>query len=173
MDNNIWKDVVGYEGFYKCSIYGEIFSLFSNRNLKGTINADGYIVVKLTKNKTHKIHLLHRLIAETWIENPYNKTQVNHKKGIKTDNRISELEWCTQSENMKHSFHVLGRQSSTKNRFGALCKSSKKVLCINDGKSYDSIKLAAKSYGLKEWAVGSVCNGTQKSNRKNILFKFI
>lgn len=69
-------------------------------------NANGYIQIGLRKNDRQKQFVVHRIVANTFIENPLNKPTVNHINGIKTDNRIENLEWNTQSENIKHSFKM-------------------------------------------------------------------
>jgi hypothetical protein len=72
-----------------------LFLKFSKRN--------GYYFLRLTKNKKQKNICIHRLMAETFIPNPENKPCINHKNGIKTDNRIENLEWCTNKENSTHA----------------------------------------------------------------------
>lgn len=107
----IWKDIPGYEGMYQASTSGRIKSFFTHRyselNIEGKILSVqmyyGYITVKLSINNTQKRYKVHRLIAMTFIPNPACKAQVNHKNGIKTDNTVSNLEWCTREENMKHA----------------------------------------------------------------------
>lgn len=109
----IWKDIKGFEGFYQISNIGRVKSL-RRFNAKGNllkekvihsgINAWGYKVITLHKNCYRKSILIHRLVAEAFIDNPYNKSQVNHKSGDKQDNRITNLEWCTGSENMIHAY---------------------------------------------------------------------
>lgn len=111
----IWKDVVGYEGLYLVSNYGKVKRLNGcarGVNLKYTDNhiltlvnnGKGYLRVKLSKDGKSRRVMLHRIIAEAFIENLENKRVINHKNGIKADNRIENLEWITQSENCKHAY---------------------------------------------------------------------
>jgi HNH endonuclease len=76
--------------------------------LKLNSGKSGY--AQISNKKLNKTFSVHRMIAETYIPNPENKTDVNHINGIKTDNRISNLEWVSRSENMMHSVHVLGKK---------------------------------------------------------------
>lgn len=108
----LWKDIAGYEGLYKASNMGRIKS-FKRKTTKGGVlkltMGEYYLMVNLCKNGTPVAYNVHRIIAETWIPNPLNLPQVNHKKGIQTDNRASELEWCDASYNQKHRFEVLNQ----------------------------------------------------------------
>lgn len=98
----VWKKIDGFEN-YEVSSYGNVKSLQPNKNekiLKFRYTKYGYVRVMLSGKKEV---LVHRLVANAFIENIENKSQVNHINCIKNDNRIENLEWCTQSENMKHS----------------------------------------------------------------------
>ena len=99
MNKEIWKDVP-FDSNYKVSNYGRIFSKRTNKILKGELTEKGYIRVALTE---HKRYLVHCIVARTFIPNPENKPQVNHIDGNKQNNYVDNLEWCTQSENMRHA----------------------------------------------------------------------
>jgi len=94
----IWKDIPSLEGKYQASNLGRIKS--KRGILKLCIPKCGYPVVGMPNNKITKVH---RLVAISFIPNTETKPFVNHKNGIKTDNRIDNLEWCTHKENKKHA----------------------------------------------------------------------
>lgn len=114
----IWKRVIGYEEFYKVSSLGRIlripkkvtnnFGTFISKEiiLKGSISMKGYVKQTLTKNNKQHTLLVHRLVAEAFIQNPEGKPMVNHINGIKDDNRLENLEWVTDSGNMQHALRT-------------------------------------------------------------------
>ena len=109
----IVKELIGYEGLYLIDSLGNIVSLprqqgshFVNQyKILGTkVNRAGYKEVALSKDGKTKTKLLHRLIAQHFVDNPDNLPVVNHKNGIKVDNRIENLEWCTTAQNTRHAY---------------------------------------------------------------------
>ncbi len=109
-------DELNIDGFvnYKVSRDGEVYSNWSKQwKLKIPVLTKGYKRVQLVaKNRTRKSFTIHRLVALAFIPNPENKPQVNHIDGNKTNNDISNLEWCTASENEIHSHRILGKKLS-------------------------------------------------------------
>ena len=98
-----WKKVLGYEGLYVVSNFGRIIGLSMGRFNNPYKIKLGYLGIHLCKKGKSKNFLMHRLIAQAFIPNPFNKPHINHINGVKTDNSIKNLEWCTASENERHS----------------------------------------------------------------------
>lgn len=104
----IWKDILGYEGKYQVSNLGNIKNLkYLNSNKTKLMclkkHNKGYKQVELSKNHKTKTYLVHRLVAQAFIPNPNNYPLINHKDFNKQNNNVENLEWCNQSQNMKHS----------------------------------------------------------------------
>ena len=108
-NEEIWKDIIGYEGLYQVSSLGRVRSLdrYDERNcfrkgkvLSPGIKPDGYLVVVLSCNGKHKTIKVHRLVAQAFIPNPDGLPQVNHKNEDKSNNRVENLEWCDAKYNI-------------------------------------------------------------------------
>jgi hypothetical protein len=109
----VWKKIKGFEN-YEVSNYGNIRRMYlKGYKYRKPVIQKGYCSINFVLNKTgFKKIQIHRLVAEAFIENNENKKCINHINGIKNDNRVDNLEWCTHSENEKHSFGVLGKISN-------------------------------------------------------------
>ena len=104
MQEEIWKDIEEFEGFYQVSNLGRVRRIFNKKYFirKPSLNIYGYYQVRLSKQNNVKTRLVHRLVALAFIPNKLNKSEINHKNAIKTDNRVENLEWCTRQENQEH-----------------------------------------------------------------------
>ena len=167
-----WIDIKGYEGLYQVSNMGRVKSLerkyFSVRyncekvwkaKIIGYKQPNGYVCVELFKNEKSKYFRVHRLVAEAFIPNPLNKTTVDHINTIRHDNRVSNLRWFTQEEQlteneitkerMKKTSAKNGRKIGKENIVKAYNACKKKVLCVTTGKVFNSASEAADFYNIK------------------------
>ena len=140
--NEIWIPIEGCVKRYSVSNYSRIKShkfyfyqnhrngkIFKNnapeRILVQNKNTSGYYQVALEIDRVRKIHRVHRIVSKAFIPNPNKKPQVNHINGVRSDNRLINLEWCTNGENQIHAYNVLGKKGP---RLGVFNKeTSKKV----------------------------------------------
>lgn len=147
-NNKKWKDVPGYEGFYKVSNFGEVMS-FERSGTKGIVLkphvSNGYSRVILSKNGIQYNVGVHRLVAQAFLPNPDNKRTVNHKDGNKQNNIISNLEWATHKEQLEHSFRKGLRKTQ--------CNIQRKGVIIfpnDDYKCFENLKALSEFLGYKK-----------------------
>jgi len=162
-------DIVGYEGRYRVTDGGEVLSAHSGWKARApVIYAGGYRRVNLSLSGRARLHLVHRLVAEAFIPNPDGKPQVNHLNGDKSDNRASNLEWATCSENHKHKFRHLGAGHNRRGKFGNNSIHAKSVLMLrpdNTGIYFPSGMDAVRSIGAKSSAISACCSGQLKTHK--------
>ena len=166
MEENL-KDVVGYEGLYKISENGDVYSLHKKGfnglyKMKQEIDLFGYYRVALCKNGKHTKKRVSRLVAEAFIPNPNNKTIVNHIDYNRKNNNVKNLEWCTQKENVIHSTSS-GRYNNNR---------AKPVFCIDESgkiKKYPSMLEASRNTGAKN--IIRAFNSKSKKSANHLWFR--
>lgn len=155
MNEEIWKDIEGYEGLYQVSNMGRVRSLDRksksknkwnsyNMSIKGRIRLTatsqrGYLRMRLCKDGIKQWYQLHQLVARAFIPNPEGKETVNHIDGNKKNNCVSNLEWATQAENNKHA-----RDTHLNNN------RRKKVLCVELNLTFSSTREAGRWLGKEK-----------------------
>lgn len=137
----VWKDINGYDGVYQVSNLGRIRTkdrmlkreyhngyVRKGQLIKMHEDKDGYLRVNLYKNGKPKTGLIHRLVAQTFIPNPNNLPQVNHKNLNKQDNRIENLEWISLEDNIKHAanFGLYHHPERKRDKLGRFIKKEEK-----------------------------------------------
>lgn len=166
----IWKDIEGYEGLYQVSNLGNVKSLNKRKGriLKLTKDHFGYLRVNLYKDFKYKIHKVHRLVAQAFIENSNNYPIINHKDEDKTNNKVENLEWCDHKYNNNYgTVRKRQKQTATNNP-----KISKQVFCFETGVVYPSVRQLSRELNLNCGSVCHVCNGKHKTH-KGLHFKYV
>lgn len=155
--------VRGYEGLYEIDTDGVVYSLSRKCSLKPH-NKNGYLAVNLFKNGTYKHFYVHRLIAEEFIPNPNNWSEVNHKNCDKFDNRVENLEWCTRKQNLQHSYDNGLKRVGEKHGCHKLTCSQVKEIRQSNGLSQSEL---AKKYNVKQCTISAIL--TNKIWKKEVI----
>lgn len=182
----IWKDITGYEKYYQVSNMGNVRSKHFNgkslstkdngiKNLSLVKNSAGYCVVSLKGKQFH----VHRLVAKEFIPNVENKPCIDHINTIKTDNRVENLRWVTQMENLKNEISAKRRldaiRINTKGKFGADALTHKKVFqySLNGEfiKEWDCMSDACREYGVDNGSMTRVCQ-KKVSQAKGYIWRY-
>lgn len=167
-----WKDIPGFEGRYQVSNFGRVKSLSYNKTGKTrmlSIRPDkaGYCSTAIQENKKSRRVLVHRLVAQTFIPNPDNKPQVNHIDGNKSNNKVSNLEWATERENVRHYHHILMNRPIKLPSGRGQGWQKKPVVCVETGERYDSIASAARAMGVCDKAISQLLDNPKNRHTVN------
>lgn len=170
----IWKDVVGYEGQYQVSDLGNVRSVnWGNRgftkNLYLKPHNRGYLQVELFRDGTRKTFMVHRLVAQAFIENPNNLPLVNHKDENKYNNTPDNLEWCDNSYNVCYSLNRHGVEAGKRvapsrhncKRIGLMI-----IQCSLYGdkiREWDDARTIFIQTGMSDWSISECCRGKRKT----------
>lgn len=151
-----WRDVVGFEGRYKVSEFGEIYSCLTSRTMKTPLkNGYPFLLLLDTEGKRHNSYV-HRVVAEAYLEADPEKTCVNHIDGIKTNNHYTNLEYCTLPENVEHAL-TTGLMSVRGELNGHAILTEEKVIVIRERLSNgERVGHLAKEYGVCYAAISKV-----------------
>lgn len=188
MKNEIWKDIKDYPNSYQISSFGRIRSLDKTvtfirngnvypRKIKGKIltptpSGRGYLQTLLTKEGKGKMHTIHRLVAEAFIPKESNNLVVNHIDGDKLNNNVSNLEWVTQSDNIKQSYDKLGNIPWNK-RYGPINQTYTKIDLIVDAiidNPYSKNKVIAEIVGETPRRISKIKHLRKEQIEKNEKF---
>lgn len=169
MKNEVWKDIAGYEGLYQVSNLGRVKSLprirktYGKRTYKtkekvmiAPLSINGYHRICLTKDGKQKHYFVHRLVAIAFMGEQDHYEVVNHINGNKLDNRVENLEFCTQSHNVKEAYR-LGLGKGTGRKIEQYTKNMERI------KLWDSVSEAQRCLGILATNIVKCCKGKGKT----------
>jgi hypothetical protein len=177
----VWKDVVGWEGSYEISSFGRLrskpflkrgcgrsgpFTFWTKeRILKPSLNADGYVIFRLQRDGVRESEGIHRLVAIAFLPNPDNLPEVNHKDSVRSNNHADNLEWVTSQQNARHAFDS-GNRSNARERHPRAVLNEDLVRNIRtmyaEGARVVDI---ARALGLQYWTVSRVVHNRNWKER--------
>ena len=147
------KKISLYQNKYFIYDNGKIQNIKTKNFLKPYKSTNGYLYIKIVRDKKHHHIKIHRIVADAFIPNPYNLPQVNHKDGNKLNNNVNNLEWCSCSQNIKHGFD----NNLYKKRPALPRKINQYDLKGNFIKTWDKIKDIEKEYSVSHTAIRFCC----------------
>lgn len=198
----VWKKVPNYKG-YEVSNKGKIRSIdkiskngckIKGKLFKIWISTTGYCMTGIGRNGEYRQYGVHRIVAWAFLPNPKNKREINHINGVKTDNRVENLEWCTRQENVQHAIQTglwnpittLCRKESEESRkkraarmLGHIVEQSTRdkiakslgipIKCIEDNKEFGSLEEAGTHYGISKGTFHRKFHAGKEINGKNFI----
>ena len=164
--DEVWKDIPRFKGKLQASCFGKLRRLYNFRKprILHTFFRKGYQHISLSYNGVKRNYSVHILIAETFIPNLNNKPELNHRNFNRSDNRITNLEWCDKKENAQHAVRA-GRYPNMKGELNPSAKlTTKQVREIKDWLKHNEWKrgnysLLAKKYSVDSQTISDIYNG--------------
>ena len=170
-ENEVWKDVVGYEGLYKVSDKGNVYSVerkdsrgkkWGGRALQPSYHSNGYLCLNLNKNGVTKNKKVHRLVLEAFVSNPNNYPEVNHRDEDKSNNNVENLEWCTRKQNVNHGTAIKRASQKRRKKVKAVNVESGEVLTFSSTSE-------ARRKGYAQGHVSKACRGVYKNGSGKLI----
>lgn len=164
-ENEVWKDVAEYEGFYQVSNKGNVRSVArrdsigrecGGRMLKPRYDKDGYLRVTICKNGKQKTRFIHILVAGAFVPNPNGYSEINHRDENKVNNYANNLEWCTRRHNVNHGTMIERSAQARSKKVKAINIKTNEVITFNS-----TVEAGRKGYN--QGGVAKACRGTYKT----------
>lgn len=171
----IWKDIPGYEGIYQVSNLGNVKSLNYlkrgySQNLKFKTNNQGYYWVQLWNNGNYENKLVHRIVAETFIKNPFNLPIINHKDENPRNCNVKNLEWCDHKYNVNYSIKLHPERKNNprgkRRKYSPYVYTQGIIQLSLSGEfvnKYSSISECVRQNGYNNWSIRQCCVGERKT----------
>jgi len=163
MESEVWKDIQGFEELYQISNLGRVKSLKKSMNRKNSIlilknktTPTGYIYVNIYKNKKCYTKYIHRLVAQYFIFNSNEYNEVNHIDGVKNNNSINNLEWCSHKFNIQHALYNGLIKTGSKNKLSVITEDQ--LIEINELKFFMSQKEISLKFNVSEMTISRILN---------------
>jgi len=152
------REIKGFNGFYLIRESGEIYSLYSNKIRKPRLQNNSYLIADLYVKGVRYQKLVHRLVAETFIDNPLGLPVVNHKDFNKLNNRANNLEWCTYKYNLEYSGTIKRANIATSKAIKQITVNTNQII-----KAFNSIMDAERETGISNSNISECCSGKRKT----------
>ena len=169
MENEEWRDIPGYEGFYQVSNLGRVKRIKAGHGTKsGTVlktvtDSNGYILVGLCKNAKQQLYLAHRLVAQAFIPNSKNKPEIDHIDGNRQNNYVNNLRWVTHKENINNPYTIKKIGRAHIGKYGILHPKTKPIVCIDTGRLFSGIYEATRELKINKSSISSALTGRYKT----------